>query len=92
MPRGIYSCHRPENFRPLRFGLAVIMAAKKFKGFDWRREPYEFEVDRLAIDLLLGDENIRVLIEKNAPLKEIENIYEEEEENFKKIRASYLHY
>lgn len=79
-------------FKPLRFAIATIMAAQKFKGFTWRQEPYEFENDRLAIDLLLGDDNIRLMLEKNAPFKEICDLYDHEEKHFATIRTPYLHY
>jgi uncharacterized protein YbbC (DUF1343 family) len=81
-----------NKFQPLRFAVAVIMAARQYQGFDWRREPYEFEVDRLAIDLLLGDERLRHLIESRAPLAEIAGIFEPDEQSFKKLRAEYLKY
>src|SRR5690606_15274626 len=35
------------RFQPVRFALGVIAVAKDYDGFDWRREPYEFETDRL---------------------------------------------
>lgn len=79
-------------FRPLRFAVALIKAAQHYDGFDWRREPYEFEIDRLAIDLLLGDERLRTLLEKDAPLAEIFAIYDQEEQQFSRVRSEYLHY
>lgn len=79
-------------FTPLRFALAVIMAARDYQGFDWRREPYEFEVDRLAIDLLLGDEALRTMIENKAPWSEISALLEPEEQRFRALRREYLHY
>lgn len=48
---------------PMKIALSLISSARKFKGFDWRREPYEFVSDRLAIDLLFGDDHPRHLIE-----------------------------
>ena len=33
--------------------------------FAWRREPYEFVVDPIAIDLLYGSDRERLLIESN---------------------------
>ena len=80
------------QFKPLRFSLALIKEARRYQGFDWRREPYEFEIDRLAIDLLLGDERLRAMLEKDAPLSEMFAIYDHEEQQFSKVRSEYLHY
>ncbi len=81
-----------SSFQPLRLAIAVIASAMTFQGFDWRREPYEFETDRLAIDLLLGDVRLRELLEKGAPLDEIFGIFDLEEKNFRDVRESYLRY
>ncbi len=81
-----------DLFQPLRFAIAVIAAAQSYPGFDWRREPYEFETDRLAIDLLLGDARLREMLEKAAPLQEIFAIIAQEEEAFAHVRREYLHY
>jgi uncharacterized protein YbbC (DUF1343 family) len=79
-------------FRPLRFSLGVLKAATSFEGFDWYRGIYEFENDRLAIDLLLGDQKLRAMLEKKAPMAEIFTILHEEEQSFAKKREPYLHY
>lgn len=80
-----------EKFKPLRFYLALINACMDFDGFDFRREPYEFEHDRLAIDLLLGDESLKNLLLENK-VKELFDILSAEEENFSKVRKDFLRY
>lgn len=79
-------------FKPLRFALSVIKAAMSFQGFDWWRGVYEFEENRLAIDLLLGDPNLRTMLERGAPLSELFAIFHDEEMLFRSRRAPYLHY
>lgn len=81
-----------ERFSPLRFALGLIWVASSYDGFDWRREPYEFEEGRLAIDLLLGDEKIRKMLEERAPLVEIFSMFESEEKSFSVLRQKYLRY
>lgn len=81
-----------SQFQPLRFAIALIKVAVSYNGFSWRHEPYEFETDRLAIDLLLGDIRLRTMLEKNAPLAEIFGVYEEDEQTFSEIRRKYLQY
>jgi uncharacterized protein YbbC (DUF1343 family) len=39
--------------------------------FQWKSPPYEYEFDRLPIDLIIGDEQIRRQIEKNKKIDEI---------------------
>lgn len=78
-------------FKPLRFFLGLIAVAKQYPGFDWRQEPYEFETERLAIDLLLGDERLRPLLEQ-GDLSGISAIYDEEEHKFSLTRKKYLLY
>lgn len=79
-------------FKPLRFAIGVIALAMTYEGFDWRREPYEFETTRLAIDLLLGDARLRKMLENHKPLSEIFAIFLEEETAFKSVHREYLHY
>lgn len=79
-------------FRPVRFALGVIKAAMTFKGFSWRVEPYEYETTRLAINLLLGDENFKNLLEREEGLNSVFNLYKKEEELFAKTRYNYLIY
>lgn len=60
-----------HNFLSLKTGVAVLWAARQFEGFDWRRSAYEFVSDRLAIDLLFGDDKPRLQLEKNASVDDI---------------------
>jgi uncharacterized protein YbbC (DUF1343 family) len=48
-------------FEPYRTGVELLAALRASSpgDFAWRRRPYEFEVDRPAIDLLTGGEECR---------------------------------
>lgn len=55
-----------SRFDSVEFSYAVLLAMWRLysgAGFEWRKEAYEFVQDRLAIDLLLGDPELRVAIE-----------------------------
>jgi uncharacterized protein YbbC (DUF1343 family) len=80
-----------EHFLPLRTAVAIIVASKKYAGFDWRREPYEFVSSRLAIDLLFGSDAQRMLIEKGAGLNDVMATFEEGSQRFAPLRARVLH-
>jgi uncharacterized protein YbbC (DUF1343 family) len=60
--------------RPFATYLVLIREARRIAPdlFDWRRERYEFVDDRLAIDLLLGQAELRPLLESGASLADME--------------------
>jgi hypothetical protein len=62
------------------------------KHFAWRPPPYEYELERPAIDILAGSSRLREQIAAGLPLAEIEATWEEELTGFLKIRESYLLY
>lgn len=82
------------SFQPVRTGLAVLAALREDLGdrFDWRREPYEFVADRLAIDLLFGSPRERLALEAGRPPKVIARAWEPEEEAFRQRRQPFLIY
>jgi uncharacterized protein YbbC (DUF1343 family) len=83
-----------EAFRPVRTGLAVLAALRELSGerFDWRREPYEFVADRLAIDLLFGSDRERRALEAGDSARAIARAWEKEEEAFRRRRQEFLLY
>src|SRR5690606_30527246 len=78
-------------FRPLYASIAVLVAARTFSGFDWRRDEYEFVSDRLAIDLLFGDDRPRLLLEKGAPAAEVMALLDEDKAAVSAQREGALH-
>jgi uncharacterized protein YbbC (DUF1343 family) len=52
-----------DRYDSVHVTTAMLAAARTFDGFDWRRTTYEYVSDRLAIDLLFGDERTRQLLE-----------------------------
>jgi uncharacterized protein YbbC (DUF1343 family) len=81
-------------FRPYRSGIAILRALHALggKAFDWRREPYEFVSDRLAIDLLTGSDAIRTGIERGHSLADLEATWLGGEGRFAERRQPYLLY
>jgi uncharacterized protein YbbC (DUF1343 family) len=63
----------PSAFRPYATGLALIAAARRLAPAEsrWRAEPYEFVEDPPAIDLLTGDDRVRLAVEAGAPLGDL---------------------
>ena len=83
-----------DRFRPLATGVTLLLALKRLYAddFDWRRAPYEFISDRLAIDLLSGDTSIRSLVDGGGALPDIEADWREAEQDFSEQLAPYLLY
>ena len=52
--------------------------------------PYEYEFERLPIDIITGDEAIRKGLEEGRDLDEMEKSWREELEGFLAIRKQYL--
>lgn len=80
-----------ERFHSLKTGIALLIAARAFAGFDWRRTTYEYVADRLAIDLLFGTDEARKLLERGARADEILRSFEADRERFLERRAPFLH-
>ncbi len=83
-----------ETFKPFLTGVALVLTARRLwpEAFDWRREPYEFEQERLAFDLLAGTDKLRAMIEEDSPLQDIEESWQKDLEKFSKERERFLLY
>ena len=83
-----------RTFRPFATYLAVILESRALDpaAFDWRREPYEFETERLAIDLLLGRGDLRSKLEAGTDLPGLERVWRQDLEDFDRIRRRFLLY
>ncbi len=62
------------------------------KDFKWKEPPYEYEYERLPIDLILGDDELRKSIEKGEDMEMIEEKYFNQVDNFLKKQKGYLLY
>src|SRR5437899_1822165 len=78
-----------KAFQSVRTSLALLQAAREQAGdrFGWRRAPYEFVADRLAIDLLFGSDRERRALEAGRPAREIARAWEAEEDAFRRKRS-----
>ncbi len=83
-----------ETFRPFATYLALLREARLLSpdSFDWRREPYEFESSRLAIDLLLGVPGLREALERGEELRAMEASWLPALREFERLRRRFLLY
>ncbi len=84
-----------KRFRPFKTGVAILKTAHDLypDHFEWKQPPYEYEKENLPIDILSGTDRIRKNIEKGKKLKQMEEWWTEECNEFiKKKRKQYLIY
>ena len=83
-----------ENFEPCLTGIAVISAARALypESFKWRNPPYEYEYEKLPIEILCGGKTIPDLIDRGAPPNEIRQSWQNDVTAFQRQRAPYLLY
>ena len=83
-----------ERFKPFSTYLVLLREARRLApdSFRWRAEAYEFESERLAIDLLLGREELRPMLERGAALDEMESSWAAALDGFLALRSDYLSY
>ena len=84
----------PAIYRPYRTTLLLLQAviSGHRAQFEWKAPPYEYEFERLPIDLIIGDRNIRRRLENLEPVEELEAGWQKELNRFKKIRQEFMIY
>ena len=60
--------------------------------FEWRQPPYEYEHEKLPIDILAGSADLREQIEAGVPAREIARSWETGVARFVKVREEFLLY
>jgi uncharacterized protein YbbC (DUF1343 family) len=81
-------------FRPVETGVALIAAFRAADGneFAWRNPPYEYEHDKMPIDILAGTSELREQIESGVTPEEIARSWTLPVEGFLRTRERYLLY
>lgn len=84
----------PEAFRPYRTSLALIQAVLRCHpdGFQWKSPPYEYEYERMPIDLILGDRQLRERLAAMEPITDLEASWRRELRAFEQMRQASLLY
>jgi uncharacterized protein YbbC (DUF1343 family) len=83
-----------DEFRPVLTGVALIHMFRNHnpQNFAWRPPPYEYEHDKLPIDILAGSDVLRNQIESNMTPGDIAESWRSDERAFAEIRRPYLLY
>jgi uncharacterized protein YbbC (DUF1343 family) len=83
-----------KAFRPVLTGAALIAMFRRFDPgrFAWRQPPYEYEAEKLPIDILAGSDRLRTQIEAGTAPQAIAASWHEDEEAFRRLREPFLLY
>jgi len=83
-----------DRFRPFLTYIAIIRSVFRLypDRFAWLPPPYEYEREKLPIDILCGNGLIRRQIQDGKSLMEIERAWQEELARFRRLRRKYLIY
>ena len=83
-----------STFRSVETGVALLGAfrASNASEFRWRPPPYEYEHEKLPIDILAGSSELRKQIDSGVPAREISRSWEKPVEPFLKLRERFLLY
>ena len=84
-----------EKFKPFKTGVAVIKSIHDLypDQFSWKQPPYEYETDKMPVDILAGTDRLRREIETGEDIDRMEEWWQEECLQFsKKVRKMYLFY
>ena len=81
-------------FKPVLTGVALIQMFRRFdpQNFAWRQPPYEYEHEKLPIDILAGSDTLRRQVESDLTPQDIAGSWREDEEGFLRLRREYLLY
>ena len=82
------------TFRPYATALTLLQAFMQLypNDFQYKEPPYEYEYERLPLDLILGDTGVRTALEQGTPILELEKTWQEELEEFDALRRQVFLY
>jgi uncharacterized protein YbbC (DUF1343 family) len=83
-----------DAFLPVLTGVAIIRSLYQLcpETFRWKEPPYEYEAEKLPIDILAGSDALRLQIEGGCSLEEISLSWKGQTEDFLARRKPYLIY
>ncbi len=81
-------------FRPVLTGVAVIQACRRVDApqFGWREPPYEYEREKMPIDILAGSNSLRRDLDQDRHAVDIAREWEEGLAAFGEVRRDFLRY
>jgi uncharacterized protein YbbC (DUF1343 family) len=84
-----------EKFKPFKTAAAVIKGIHDLypDQFSWKQPPYEYETEKMPVDILAGTDRLRKDIEHGEDIERMEELWQEECLQFERYyRKKYLLY
>ncbi len=83
-----------KKFKPFVAGVRLIAKIAELypKDFAWKKPPYEYEYEKMPIDLIAGTSAFREAVDARKGTRAFEEMAEEQLETFRKLRKKYLLY
>jgi len=83
-----------NSFQPVRYGVMMMWIFRNLYGneWTWKQPPYEYEFEKLPIDILAGKPDIREFVDSQLPLKKLFKEWQADEKSFKSQRKGFLLY
>ncbi len=80
-----------QSYQPYLSSIGFLQAciASCDGRFEWKQPPYEYEYEKLPIDLILGSKSVRQRIENLESINDIEKSWLDELNHFKKLKKDY---
>ena len=84
----------PNNFLSYRVSLALMQALLTLypDDFSYKQPPYEYEYEKLPMDMILGDQDVRTALEDGVDIIELERSWQQELTGFDLLRRSVFLY
>jgi len=85
---------RRKDFKPCRTSLALLSAVRGCAPghFEWKPPPYEYEYEKMPVDLIFGDDRIRREIDEGRSFEHLIRGWREQEADFDRDRRPFLLY
>ncbi len=83
-----------NEFRPVLTAVATLSAIRELwpEDFAWRQPPYEYETEKMPVDILAGSDALRLAIDAGTDPHEIAGSWEDDLADFDELVAASLHY
>ncbi|MCL5406537.1 MAG: DUF1343 domain-containing protein [Deltaproteobacteria bacterium] len=83
-----------DGLKPYRLGLSILRALCMThpESFRWLDPPYEYEMEKLPIDILIGSRTIRQRVEQGQSIGDTESGWEHDLEKYRQMRKPLLLY
>jgi uncharacterized protein YbbC (DUF1343 family) len=83
-----------KQFNAFKSGIRLLAKIAQLfeKDFEWKPPPYEYEFERMPIDLIAGTSRLRECIDSHKKIGEFESEANKQLEGFRKVRRNYLIY